>query len=163
MDEYSNLVRAIASLLWPILVTTFMLLFRKQIGDAIGRIKKGKLLGQEIELSESLKTLQESASQASEEVALLPKQRESKPEDDDESQDSETNNDTTIRSIIQEATRSPKAALMVLTAEIEKEARQTLASIGKLKGRTQIPIAQAIRDLDSHYGLPRHMSSSLEQ
>ncbi len=162
MDEYSNLIEAIASLLWPILATMFIFVFRSQIGEAIGRLKKGKLLGQEIELSDSLKTLQRVASQASEEVALLPKNGDLKEEEGHPSENGETKIDSIIRSIIQEATNSPKAALLILSAEIEREARRTLASIGKLNGRTNLPIAQAIRDLDSHYGLPRDMSSSLK-
>ena len=161
LDELSNLISAFASLLWPLFAFCFLLLFRSQISDAIGRLKKGKLLGQEVELHDSLKTLQQSASQASDEVAYLPKPKNSKTETDNENQGSDTENDTIIRSIVHEAARSPKAALIMLTAEIEKEARQTLASIGKLEGRTHIPIAQAIRDLDSHYGLPQHLSSSL--
>ena len=162
MEELSNLIKAIASLLWPIFAFCFLFFFRNQISDAIGRLKKGKLLGQEVEMHDSLETLRRSASQFSDEVALQPKPKESKSENNDENQHSDTENDNIIRSVIHEAARSPKAALFILAAEIEKEARQTLAGIGKLEGRTHIPIDQAMHDLDSHYGLPRHMSSSLE-
>ena len=162
MGDLSNLIKAIASLLWPLLAFYFLWLFKSQIGDAIGRLKKGKLLGQEVELNDTLETLQQDASQFSDEVAALPKPKEPKPANDNENERGDTENDNIIRSVIHEAARSPKAALLILAAEIEKEARQTLASIGKLEGRTHIPISQAIRALDSHYGLPQHMSSSLK-
>ena len=162
MDELSNLIKAIASLLWPLLAFYFLWTFKSQISDVIGRLKKGKFLGQEVELNDSLETLQQSASQLSDEVASLPNPREPRSENDDEDQRGETENENIIRSVIHEAAHSPKTALLTLAAEIEKEARQVLASIGKLKGQTHIPISQAIRALDSHYGLPRHMSGSLK-
>ena len=162
MGDLSNLIKAIASLLWPLLALYFLWLFKSQIGDAIGRLKKGKLLGQEVELNDALETLQQSASQFSDEVAALPNPKEPKSANDSENERGDTENENIIRSVIHEAARSPKAALLILAAEIEKEARQTLASIGKLEGRTHIPISQAIQALDSHYGLPRHMSSSLK-
>ena len=160
MGDLSNLIKAIASLLWPLLAFYFLWLFKSQIGDAIGRLKKGKLLGQEVELNDTLETLQQDASQFSDEVAALPKPKEPMSANDNENERGDTENDNIIRSVIHEAARSPKAALLILAAE--KEARQTLASIGKLEGRTHIPISQAIRALDSHYGLPQHMSSSLK-
>ena len=65
MSEISELLKALASLLWPIFAFVVLFLFRSQLGDAIGRFKKGKLLGQEVELNDSLANLQRSASQLS--------------------------------------------------------------------------------------------------
>ncbi len=159
MDEYSNLIKAIATFLWPSLTFVVVLIFRREIGDAIERLKKGKLFGQEVELHNNLETLHQSVSRASDEVASLPKPKELENEDDGQHRDKE--DDEVIRSVIHEASHSPKAALMILAAEIEKEARLILASVGKIDGRSHIPITQAIRVLDSHYGLPRFLSSSL--
>jgi hypothetical protein len=156
MSEISELLKALASLLWPIFAFVVLFLFRSQLADAIGRFKKGKLLGQELELNDSLANLQRSASQLSEEVSAIPSS-EVESSDGNELEDDESS----VKSIIHEAARSPKAALILLAAEIEKEAKQTLASIGKLKGRKSINLRQAIDELDSHYGLPRHISSSL--
>ncbi|RZF78801.1 hypothetical protein EXT46_15395 [Pseudoalteromonas sp. CO325X] len=156
MSEISELLKALASLLWPIFAFVVLFLFRSQLADAIGRFKKGKLLGQEVELNDSLANLQRSASQLSEEVSAIPSS-EVESSDGNELEDDESS----VKAIIHEAARSPKAALILLAAEIEKEAKQTLASIGKLKGRKSINLRQAIDELDSHYGLPRHISSSL--
>jgi hypothetical protein len=156
MSEISEFLKALASLLWPIFAFVVLFLFRSQLADAIGRFKKGKLLGQELELNDSLANLQRSASQLSEEVAAIPSS-EVESSDGNELEDDESS----VKSIIHVAARSPKAALILLAAEIEKEAKQTLASIGKLKGRKSINLRQAIDELDSHYGLPWHISSSL--
>lgn len=156
MSEISELLKALASLLWPIFAFVVLFLFRSQLAEAIGRFKKGKLLGQEVELNDSLVSLQRSASQLSEEVSAIPSS-EVESSDSNELKDDESS----VKTIIHEAARSPKAALILLAAEIEKEAKQTLASIGKLKGRKSVNLRQAIDELDSHYGLPRHISSSL--
>jgi len=159
MTELSELIKAFASLLWPILGFVFVFLFRNDIANAIGRIKKGKFLGQEVELSDDLEKLQQTVVEASEEVASLP------PISIEENSDQEKLNkeieDDAIKAIIKEAGRSPKTALILLASEVEKEARQTLASIGKLKGTQKLTLSKLIDELDSHYGLPRHVSSSL--
>jgi hypothetical protein len=160
MSEISELLKALASLLWPIFAFVALFLFKNQIADVMGRMKKGKLLGQEIELSESLVKLQKTASAISEEVASLPvSETEVTPETIKEQEESESS----IRAILHEMARSPKAALILLATEIEREARQVLGSVGLLKGRRHVPITQALGELDKQYGgLPGHVSSGLK-
>ena len=45
---------------------------------------------------------------------------------------------------------------------MEKEARDVLASIGKLTERRPPPFLQVIKRLDSHYGLPSYIHSSIK-
>jgi hypothetical protein len=129
-----------------------LFVFKSQLAEAIGRLKKGKLLGQEVELSDSLEDLQRSASKLSEEISVIPVSLTNNSDRDDE---------LSIKSIIHEAARSPKAALILLAINIEKEAKQALASVGKLQDRRNIGVLNAIDELDNHYGLPKHISSSL--
>lgn len=157
MNEISELLKAIASLLWPIFAFVSLFMFKDRIGEAIGRLKKGKLLGQEVELNDSLESLQRSASELSEEVSAIPASEAQSDDKDETTQEDDSN----LRAIIHEAARSPKAALILLATDIEKEAKQTLASNGKLKGRKNISLKHAVDELDSHYGLPKHVSSSL--
>lgn len=160
MKEAAELIKAIASLLWPLLGFVALITFKNQIAHAIGRIKKGKFFGQEVELSEELIKLHQTAAEASEEVASLPVDTDANNEVD---APVEQARDNSINNIIKEAARSPKTALILLASEVEKEAKQTLASIGKLEGRRQLPISQIVDELDSHYGLPKHVASSLRQ
>lgn len=156
MQQIAVLLQAIASILWPGFAFTVLFVFRKEISDLTSRLKKGKLLGQEIELNESLDKLQSAAESVQTEVAALttseaapPKRLESAAIEHDIS-----------RRIIDEASRSPKAALMSLASEIEKLAIEVLATTGHLKSRKFIPIQQAINELN--HGLPSHVPSSLQ-
>ncbi len=159
MSELSELIRAIASLLWPAFAFIVLYLFKSQIADAIGRIRKGKLLGQEIELGDSLEELRQKALDLSNEVNSLPTNEEVKSELNN---NSESIPHDPIKEIIHEAARSPKAALILLATEIERESKQVLASVGLLKGRTNISFIQAIAELDKQYGgLAGHVSSGI--
>lgn len=155
MIELAELLKAIASLLWPVLVFVALLLFRAEIAGLIGRVKKGKFFGQELELSDELIKLQKTVTKASEEVASLP------PPAIEPDTNVQTAEKDPVKGIIEDAARSPKAALILLAAEVEKEARRTLASVGKLQGSRPMTLVQTINELDSHYGLPKHVSSSL--
>jgi hypothetical protein len=161
MNEISELLKAIASLLWPILGFVVLLLFRSEIAKAVRRIKRGKFFGQEFELSEELAELQKTATKASEEVAALPRTEKNQATKGICKDISITEEEDSIKTIIKEALHSPKTALLLLASEIEKEARQTLASIGRLKGSQKLPLPQIISKLDRHYGLPKHVESSL--
>ncbi len=118
------------------------------------------MFGQEFELSDELVKLQQVATEATEEVASLPR-TETEPKAAEIEKDTSSVDDDSIRSIIKEAGRSPRTALILLASEIEKEARHTLASIGKLKPGRKLTLSQIVDDLDSHYGLPKYVASSL--
>lgn len=164
MKEISELLKAVSSLLWPIFAFVTLFLFKNEIREAIGRLKKGKLLGQEVELSESLRSLNESATELTEEVSHIPNPIATIENDEKDSCSStcnENNESDKLQQILTESVKSPTAALIMLSAEVEREARATLACTGRLKDRKHIPISRAIKELDSTYGLPKHVSSSL--
>lgn len=164
MKEISELLKAIASLLWPLFAFVTLFIFKTQIGEAIARLKKGKLLGQEVELSESLKNLNELAVELTEEVNSIPNISQANLSDNqNENYDTcqELNCLDKIQQILTESVKSPTAALIMLSAEVEREARKILACTGRLKDRKNIPISMAIKELDNTYGLPKHVSSSL--
>lgn len=157
MTEFATLLQAIAALLWPIFAFTALFVFRSQIADIARRLKKGKLLGQEIELNESLNRLDESATSIENSVAALPSRLLELP-----NQEAQAREESVIEEIVSEAAHSPKVALIHLASELEKLSRQLLASTGHLNGRRHISISQAIAELDEKYGLPRHVPSSLK-
>lgn len=157
MSEFATLLQAIAALLWPLFAFTALFVFRSQIVDLASRLKKGKLLGQEIELNESLKRLDQSAISVEREVAALPA-----PTAETSTPEEQVQEANIVRNIASEATGSPKAALILLASELEKLAREILATTGHLQGRRYIPVTQAITELDQKFGLPRHIPSSLK-
>lgn len=156
MQEFSTLLQALAALLWPAFAFTALLMFRKQIADLLARLKKGKLLGQEIELNESLEILQQAAQGAQVEVAALPQ-----PTPPPKSEAEVIQEQSIAQRIISEAAISPKAALISLAAELERLAREVLATTGHLRGRRFVPIQQAIAEVHQTHGLAAHVPSSL--
>jgi hypothetical protein len=58
MKDYSDLIGAISSLLWPVFAFVALLLFRNQIRELLvqlGKLNKGKILGVELEFRDALK------------------------------------------------------------------------------------------------------------
>lgn len=157
MKEIAAIISAVASLLWPILAFAVLAIYRKEIGNLIARLRKGKLLGQEIELDKSLDKLERSATDVAEQVASLPASDSANPDRD------QSGEDDVVSSILREAARSPRAALLLLASELEREARQLLASVGHLKGRSFVPPSQAFEIIQKQFGgLSGHISSSLK-
>lgn len=57
IKDLAELIRALSSLLWPVLVFLAIMIFREQLRELLGqfrRMKRGKLFGQEIEFSDTL-------------------------------------------------------------------------------------------------------------
>ena len=104
-----------------------------------------------------MKRLDQSASSVEKEVAALPA-----PTAEVTTPQEQEQEESVVRNIVSEAARSPKATLILLASELEKLARDILATTGHLEGRRFIPVTQAIAELDQKFGLPRHISSSLK-
>lgn len=157
MADIALVLHSVAALLWPVVAFAALWMFRPQIRELIARLRKGKLLGQEIELGDSLARLENSAVAAQSEVARLPtpaahhfgRENESLPQAEA----------STIERVLTLSAQSPKAALLLLASELEREVRQLHGSLG-LVSRRSVPIHQAIAELDQ-YGLPKHVPSSL--
>ena len=156
MQDFATLLQAIAAILWPVFAFTTLFFFRSQIVDITKRLKKGKLLGQEIELGESLDKLSKAVESVQSEVAVL-----SGPPSPDKTAEDQAIEQDIVRQIVREAAQSPKAALIILASEIERLAREVLATTGNLRGRRFVPIQKAIAELHQSYGLPSHVPSSL--
>lgn len=156
MKELGGLLSAIGSLLWPLLAFAVFLAYRKEIRSLLRRVRRGKLLGQEIELEESLDKLEASAKQAIVEVAAAPTPAPQIPGKGQTNQD-----DTSVERIIEQAAQSPKAALLLLASEIERELRLLLASTGWHGGRRAIGLKQGFELLGQTESLPRHVANSL--
>lgn len=156
MSDISTLLEAIAALVaalfWPGVALTALLLFKREIRDLLGRIRRGVIMGQEIELDE----LDRSAAAAESEVAALPRS------ESDEHVSQQPEDEDTIRRVLSEATKSPKAALLLLASEIEQETRELLAAFGLLGDRPHVPFREAIQILQQKGALPAHVGSSVE-
>ncbi|WP_371424432.1 hypothetical protein [Tardiphaga sp.] len=158
MTALADLIKAIAALLWPLLAFAFLWLFKSEIAGILKRLshlRKGKLLGQEIELNEELDELQRSAIKAEQEtVASVPPLK---------APDLENSASKNFESdLLSNISKSPKAALMLLAAEIERRLRLILISTGWAQNIKPAPIAKAIDKLREQGSLPEHVSGSIK-
>lgn len=156
MSEIAALLQAIAAILWPVFAFVALFVFKPQITEIARRLKRGKLLGQEIELNESLNHLRESAVLVERGVAALPL-----PAVMPSTTDILTA-DTVQRRITSEAARSPHGALLMLAGELEILTRQILASTGRMQNREHVPFSSAIAELHHEFELPDQVHVALE-
>jgi hypothetical protein len=148
MQNVALVIQALASLLWPIFAFLALYLFRSEMIDVIKRVKKGKIFGQEFELDENLRILEDR-------VKVVADQMQARPEIEREINMSEVTpyNENMAENIIKQAANSPRVALIMLQEEIEKQARRTVAAMGLLHERSEITLQQALDEL-RQYGLP---------
>jgi hypothetical protein len=66
-----------------------------------------------------------------------------------------------VRNILDEASRSPKVALILLASEIEREVYQLLASMGLLSESRRASLFRAIEVLEQRGALPRRITESV--
>lgn len=154
MEHLAAILQAIASLAWVAFAFTGLIMFKPEITRALVSLKRGKFFGQEVEFE--LDMLAKSAAATAKEVLELPTDVcsvEGTVQDDEL--------DATIKSIIREAARSPKVALMTLSAELERQTIRGLATRGMLRGRPFVPLGHAFNEL-RQYGLPPNLQGSLE-
>ncbi len=65
MNDFTALIQAFATLLWPVFALWALYTFKDQIREILRRIKKGEVWGQEIELETALIELTDRARQTS--------------------------------------------------------------------------------------------------
>src|SRR5262245_39649597 len=150
MNDVIEVLKALAAILgaaaWPVAAILIARMFRKEIVEALGRLKKGKFLGQEVELAEELDEAASKANAAASEVAVA--QQHGTPSASGgvvgDSKPVTVETDKFIHDLLQDVTRFPKGGLLALGAAIESEFRKLLASRGH-NAEAALPIRQAVR------------------
>lgn len=135
----ADLITAFASLTWPLAILAIVSWFKPEIRTILSRIRKGKFLGQEIELDEL-----QAKTDAAEVKAELPtisgelsaSVGEIKPEASGTVSLSAI--DDTIEEVLREAARSPKLGLMLLSTKIERAIREVIADTPGNKSRSAL-------------------------
>lgn len=148
MEAWAKLLEAIAALLWPILSFIAAIYYRAEIRSLMQRIKKGKFLGQEVELEDSLHKLETETSAAIAAVVDQPV-----PQLPEQSVEAEPVEDLVLQ-IAKESAANPRAALLVLAAEIERLVREILQSNGLAAPGRLLPLTRSIQLLASSGSFP---------
>jgi hypothetical protein len=144
----NELILALSKLLWPILVFVAVVIFRKEIKAILTRIRKGKILGQELELNDQIDKLENSTEKA---ANAVPKSIISKP-----------NNDRDETNVLKEFEHNPKIGIMLLSRDIEKEIRIILGSLGLITEKNFIRVQDSFRLLEEKAYLPKYTTESVE-
>jgi hypothetical protein len=148
------MISSLASLLWPIVTLVFVLIFRKDITNILARLRKGKLLGQELELEPTVEKFRISVKEAEQELVPIT------PVVSDELQRTQTEND--VSKILDDIGQYPSIALIKLSVLLEKEVRVLFGSLGHLQSKGQLSAPRAIRWLSEQGMLPKHTIGSLQ-
>ena len=129
--ELADLISAFAALMWPVAGLTIVGWFRPEIQTVLSRIRKGKFLGQEIELDElQAKTAEAEAAEptvvnisgagSTSAAGSVPAEGAHK----EAAADGLANAEEEIEEVLREASRSPRIGLMLLSAKMERAARE---------------------------------------
>jgi len=158
MESLIKLISALAEILWPALGFTILLTFRKEISELLRKIKKGKMFGQEIELTDSLQELRVSAETIKLTAADL-----SAADPEPTTKVLEKVEHDEIKQVLEEASRSPRVALLTLSGYIEIAARKALASTGTLYSNQSVFLDDVLEKVNAKLGgLPNHVLSSIK-
>lgn len=155
--EFADVIRAVASLLWPLLSFCLVFVFRNEFRNLIDRIKKAKFGPNEIELDRRVENLHQSSRRIVPEI-LGPR---SEHGGAGPSSFEQVDIDHSIQRIYEYASKSPRVALLLLSGGIKSEASDLLASTGKWTKPRHSSFSEFIRRLDDHYGLPVFVQDSL--
>ena len=140
-SDIAELLRAISTLLWPLVLVGLVLSFRREVVSLFARLERFKIFGAEGELRKQLDELKETAETAAE--APIPSQQPpAPPASVEEIVGSGTwpsiagtlaiDVDAITQRVIDRAERTPKTALLDLTVEIERAMRLLLARSGHI-------------------------------
>ncbi len=160
MKDYAPLIQAIASLIWPLVVAGIVLYYRKEIKELLGRIKRGKFLGQEIELEGPLNRLQKSAEAAAPEIPS----RSAVTTGDDVGYSAKLiplGSGDSVDEVLETARAFPYVGLMMLSDLIDKELREIVYSQGEVDRPLPYTVANVQRVLREREVLPPHLLRAL--
>lgn len=177
IGDIATLIRAIGSLLWPVVAGYVVVRNEKQIRSLLERLRKGKILGQEIELEGSLKELKRQVSAVEDETPSAPPSpsseigsvsdtkatggspRSTEPHPDIKASNFSRADDPLVVEVLETAAKSPTVALMQLASGIEKIANTIWSDLDD--GSKPIrPSVRRLIDGLSHV-LPRSVPSAL--
>lgn len=147
------LAKLTGSILWPVVVIVLALMFKPEISSLARRIKKGKVLGNEFELSEELDRAALTAAKAQREVYVPGRSSDESEYDQEDLNASEDD----VERIISIAVDNPEFGLIFLARKIEEEMKRLLAVGGHLQGRRSL----SYRDMAEYLGKNAAVSQSL--
>ena len=159
--ELADLISAIASLAWPIVIFAIVIWFSPEIRAILSRIRKGKFLGQEIELDELQAKTEAAEANLSTIISGTGSASGSGSTTAEGASIGGTGDFEEIEEVLREASRSPRLGLMLLSAKIERAARELAARSGLDISRRPVALNTMIRALVQAEQLPFEAAEAL--
>jgi hypothetical protein len=161
---WAKLISAIGGFAWPIAFFSALLLFKSEISKTLGRLRKGTLFGQEIELEASIVELQEKTASATAVVITGTANIQEAPDTVKASgttrQQSAAKSEEDIQQVLRFATESQGVAVLQLSRLLEAETRDVAMLMG-IKLNKLAPLSKVIAELESSQSFPTELASSL--
>jgi hypothetical protein len=157
--ELADLISAFASLTWPVVTLAIVNWFRPEFRAILARIRKGKFLGQEIELDE----LQAKAEVADSKVEMRAGAMvDANGELDGSVTLSREVAQDAVEEVLREASRSPRLGLMLLAAKIERAAWELAETNRANVPLRTLSLRELIRTLVQFEQLPSEVGGALD-
>ena len=133
-------------------------MYRAEFRQVLKHLRRGKFLGQEVELNQELTDLDRNAKAA---AAEIPQQA---PAEQVAKAGTEAERDVTER-VIELAATSPKAGLMLLSSEIERLLRDLMAGFGYADSISRQSVPSIVELVNQRSGslVPPHLAGSVRQ
>lgn len=138
-----ELLRVIAQLLWPLTIIVILIVFRTDLHKLLGRLRRGKFLGQELELEEETEKVEKQVEAAEE--AEPPKPLIDPAKDTFAQLSSLNAADQRVRDFLQEAAQDKLLALLRIWIAIEQEVRTIVATYGLLQFSSRPSVREYVR------------------
>jgi hypothetical protein len=163
MKNFADLILAIASLLWPLTIAVALFYYRKEIRILLQRIKRGKFLGQEVELRESLDSLEKSALTAAAEVPLLPLPINEIQPNNAEPKLIPLGPYDPVAEVLITSKMNPAIGLMMLSDLIDRELREIIYSQGEVDHPQVFTLSNSLKILEQRSHLAPSMMQALRE
>ena len=150
-----ELIVAIAKLLWPVVTLVLVLIFRRDIAALLRRVRKGKILGQEMELDPTVTEFGKVVKEAQEEIPDSSVTEEQYEKDIHQLDQDE-------REVLEAAKLNTELGVIKLSSILEREIRTLAGSLGQVKSRSHLPATHIFRTLVDKGYLPAHTTESLQ-
>jgi hypothetical protein len=145
-------IGALGGLAWPLVMLIAMLVFRAELKSVLTRVRKGKILGNELELDENLDNLERGIAGVVEAVPVLA----------DPEAGAARVSDASDSDIMARARGDARLALILAAGAIEKELREILAVTGLHQGRFNMPSRAMLRTLEERGMIPPSLSETID-
>lgn len=144
LDLTIDLLRVIAQLLWPLTILLLLILFRGDIHRLAVRLRRGKFLGQEIELEKETQKVDEkveAAERAEQEKPVI------NPWDKPAQLLEMKLENERVQAFLEQAAQDKMLALLRIWIELEQELRKIVATTGLRQFVTRPAVSEYVRIL----------------